>query len=86
MAKPTKKAAKGFDLVLWVDPEGDVIASPYTKSGEEFIKSISPEWKPGVQMVVMSTPKRFFNLVPSHLTVGMRQPQGIATAITKTLH
>lgn len=89
MGKPTSEQALGYDLVLWVDSDGDVIATPYTDAGQGFLKRIFPEWKPEMSMIILSTPKRFFRVVPKELTIGLMSmhKQGvISTAITNTLH
>lgn len=86
MQKPTPEQANGYDIVLWLDNDGDIIASPYTPAGEEFIRKLQPDWKPGVHMTVQASPKRFFKCVPDGITVGLMKLDGIETAITNSLH
>jgi hypothetical protein len=40
MRPPSKKEAMGYDIMVWVDRDGDIVSRAYTRSGHDALRSI----------------------------------------------
>lgn len=86
--QPAPERVGGYDIVLWIDEDGDTIITPYTEAGRRFIRQLFPTWDPAARTVIIGRPEVFFNTVPEGLAVGAVNPETemITTVIKKPLH
>lgn len=75
MPAPTKEEAVGYDAVIWMDPDGDPVFTPYTEIAEKFIREIIPPWNGEVVILVKFEPDVFLARLPSYLFVGIQNPE-----------
>lgn len=60
--------------MVWMDEDGDVVCCGYTPPAEEFLKIISPNYKNGDILEIISRPDEFKANVPFYLQVGLISP------------
>jgi hypothetical protein len=68
---PSRSLAKGYDLLIWVDEEGDVVCFAYTKQGQEFLKQAHEDYKKGDVIEILAHPSDFRKLLPPGIRVGL---------------
>lgn len=70
MKTPTMKQAKGYDCVVWIDEEGDVVCQAYTPDGTKFLKDIDARYNHGDVLEIVMHPEEFKQHVPPSLKLG----------------
>lgn len=80
--------AKGYDILVWMDTDGDVVCTSYTKRGNVFLKSIGGKYRAGSIMEIMGEPKEFQELIPPDVRVGLLSPETnkVARMAKNSLH
>ena len=71
MQAPTKQKAKGYDIVVWIDDDGDIVTKSYTHAGTLTLKAMVPDYEHGYVAQIHCDPKEFMAEVPHLVTVGM---------------
>lgn len=88
MQAPCPKKVKGYDIVIWLDEDGDAVVTPYTPEGITFIRFLFPMWDTFDRVFIIGSPENFFRQVPNSLCVGTinpHDPEMITTVIKNTL-
>lgn len=66
-----------YDVLVWIDEDGDVVCDSRTREGTEFLCTIHPSYEMGQILQIMCTPEEFANHLPSGILVGLkRHPSG----------
>lgn len=65
---------KGYDVLVWIDGDGDVVCSGYTAGGNEFLRTICPQYKTGQVLEIISPPEEFRKHIPPKVKVGLVSP------------
>lgn len=71
---PHWKLARGYDILVWMDNEGDVVCCGYTVIGERFLKEVQPGYENGDVLQILSDPDMFRETCPTHISVGLVSP------------
>ncbi len=77
MRPPSKKEVEGYDIVVWVDKDGDIVTRGYTKAGHAALKQFVNEYRTGDIVQIYSSPAEFQADLPPTLAVGMLTSQGL---------
>ena len=62
--------AVGYDVLIWIDEDGDIVCKAYTPEGDQFLLKLWPTYQKGDIMEIVSSPEEFFAAVPPDLNVG----------------
>lgn len=73
MQPPSKRQAAGFDIVVWVDKEGDVVCRAFTDPGHKAIRQLVDEYHKGDIVQIYNSPDEFQAEMPDDLAIGMLQ-------------
>lgn len=76
MTQPTADQSKGYDIVIWADDEGNIVAKSYTILGEVAFHGLLPDHRMG-QLVIMdelTQPDDFFRQMPPGIRIGAMNP------------
>lgn len=66
-----------YDILVWIDDDGDVVCSNLTERGYGFLRTLTTDFEDGQVLQIMCTPEEFANQVPDNVLVGMRMhPSG----------
>ena len=76
MTAPTLEQSRGFDIVIWADDGGRIIAKSYTILGEVAFHGLLPGHNMGqeVEMDEVAHPEDFFKAMPKGIRIGMLNP------------
>lgn len=74
MKLPTSKQAKGYDVLIWIDEEGDVVCRSYTEGGTKFLQTMDKRYLQGDVLEIVSHPEVFKKHIPPMLKVGSISP------------
>ena len=72
---PTKEMAKGYDILIWMEPGGEILCCGYTTDGEEFLRDIEPTYNNGDVLELLVSPQLFELRVYDHLRIGGISPR-----------
>jgi hypothetical protein len=89
MTKPPSRAqAKGYDLVVWIDDDGDIVTRGFTERGLNFLKTILPQVRFEDIVMITAGPDEFAQAVGEYLKVGYKNPESglIAPMRDRFLH
>lgn len=62
----------GYDILVWLDEEMDVVCCGYTEAGETFLRTIYPPYTNGDILEIISHPEEFKASIPFNINVGLR--------------
>lgn len=75
MKLPSKKQAEGYDILIWIDEEGDVVSRAYTDQGTKFLQAMDKRYVQGDILEIISHPEEFKKHLPPMLKVGSISPK-----------
>lgn len=75
MRPPSKKEAAGFDIVVWSDDEGDVVARAFTPAGDRALKAFVNKYEKGAIVIIYCHPEEFQQEIPKGTIVGLLSPR-----------
>lgn len=73
MTQPTLEQSRGYDIVIWVDKGGRIMANSHTILGEAILHGLLPKHRMGKQVEIKTEPEEFFAGVPQGTKVGLSQ-------------
>lgn len=73
MKKPRRR--EGYDILIWIDKDGDVVAAAYSASAHGFFKAMDPGYTYGDIVELVASPDDFLKEVPDSLRVGGLHPE-----------
>lgn len=74
MKLPTARQSRGYDILVWIDEDEDVVAQAYTEEGATFLKSMDGRYNRGDVLEIISHPDEFKRHVPPRLKIGSISP------------
>lgn len=86
MRPPSKKEVEGYDIVIWVDKDGDIVTRGYTRAGHSALRGFVNEYHAGDIVQIYSTPAEFQADLPVTLAVGLLTPNGLRPMQSAHLH
>lgn len=77
MTAPTSDQSRGYDIVIWADEGGRILAKSYTILGEVSFHGLLPDHKMGqeVDLEFVAMPDDFFKAMPPGVKIGALNPQ-----------
>lgn len=66
--------AAGYDALVWIDQDGDVVCCAYTEGGARFLRSVLPGYRRGDIMQILSHPDEFTAAIPKKIIIGKVNP------------
>lgn len=75
MKLPTTKQRKGYDVLVWMDEDKDIVCQSYTEKGTEFLKTLDKRYAEGDVLEIISHPDEFKAHIPPNLVVGSISPR-----------
>lgn len=75
MKLPSDKKAKGYDVLVWIDEEGDIVCRAYTEGGTRFLQAMDKRYIQGDVLEIISHPEEFKKNIPPMLKVGSISPK-----------
>jgi hypothetical protein len=75
MQPPSQRAAAGFDIVVWVDNDGDIVCRAFTSPGHKAIRKLVNDYRRGDIVQIYNSPEEFQAEMPESLAIGMLQKQ-----------
>lgn len=73
MSIPTPEMTKDYDIVVWIDEDGDVVFAGFTPAAKAFIDAMYPEFTRFDTLVVEGTPEEFAETICPTLRIGCVQ-------------
>ncbi len=70
MKLPTKRQSKGYDCIVWIDEDGDVVCQAYTEKGTKFLQQMDKRYNLGDVLEIITHPEEFKKHIPPMLKVG----------------
>lgn len=86
MRPPSKKEVQGYDIVVWIDSDGDVVTRAFTPVGHTTLRKFVNQYTPGDIVQIYSDPKEFTSQIPSTVVVGMLSRKGVKPMQDSALH
>jgi hypothetical protein len=83
---PSKKEAKGYDIAIWADKDGDIVSRAYTKKGDGALKGTVNTYEVGDIVQIFCAPPEFIADMPEDLVIGILTPTGLQRLRSKCLH
>jgi hypothetical protein len=83
MRTPSKRAAKGFDVVVWVDGDGDIVAKGFSDAGHDALRQYVSDYRKGDIVEIYVDPDQFTKDVGENILVGALDGQGKVVAMDK---
>lgn len=76
MTAPTYEVSRGYDIVIWADKGGHILAKSHTILGEVAFHGLLPSHKMGqtVKLDRIAHPDDFFKQMPPGIKIGMANP------------
>jgi hypothetical protein len=65
-----ERLAAGYDILIWVDGDGDVVCCGYSRDAQDFLRSISANYTNGDILEIISHPDEFFAATPHDFNIG----------------
>jgi hypothetical protein len=75
MQPPSKREAKGFDIVVWKDKDGDIVGRAFTPAGDKALRAFVNEYHKGDIVVIYCHPDEFMAELPKSILVGILADQ-----------
>ncbi len=77
MTAPTSVQSRGYDIVIWADDGGRILAKSYTILGEVAFHGLLPDHSMGqiVELDDLAHPDDFFGRMPVGIRIGMINPE-----------
>lgn len=76
MTQPTLEQSRGYDIVIWVDEGGRIMANSFTVLGEIILHGLLPNHSMGKPEEIEAPPEEFFRGVPPGTNVGLTDVGG----------
>lgn len=87
MRTPSSREADGFDVVVWVDKDGDIVAKAFSTEGDKALKQYVNDYRKGDIIEIYVPPSQFEADMPQTLRVGLlTTARGVVTMRTTALH
>lgn len=64
-----------YDVIIWIDEDGDIVCRGITRRGEEFLQTLYEPYKMFDILEILSHPEEFQAMVPSDVRVGTVHPE-----------
>jgi hypothetical protein len=71
---PTERQARGYDCLIWIDEEGDVVCRAYTDAGTKFLQQMDKRYEKGDVLEIITHPEEFKKHIPPMLKIGSISP------------
>ncbi len=72
MTQPTAEQTRGYDIVIWADNGGCIMANSYTILGEAILHGLLPSHRMGEPSeIIGDDPQKFFEEIPRGTNVGL---------------
>jgi hypothetical protein len=71
MQPPSKREAKGFDIVVWKDKDGEIVGRAFTTQGHKALKAFVNEYRKGDIVSIYCHPDEFIAELPKTILVGI---------------
>lgn len=72
---PTLEDANGYDLLVWMDEEGNVLTKSYSLMGEVILRSMTEDYSSGDVLEILIHPDEFTKDIPPTARVGYVDPR-----------
>lgn len=85
MQTPTKEQAEGYDVLIWLDDDGDIMLRAYTEQGEDFLVNYCEDYSRG-DLVELSDihPEEFAVEIPTAVMAGfLNSEDGVIYTLPK---
>lgn len=86
MRTPSAREAENYDIVVWVDEEGDIVARGFSDTGHTALRRYVNEYQRGDIVQIYVPPKEFEADMPTDLTVGLLTRSGVRPMRSAHLH
>jgi len=70
MRPPSSSEATGYDIVVWVDQDGDIVARGFTKLGHSTLRAFVNKYRAGDIVQIYCNPEEFTDELASNVRVG----------------
>lgn len=70
MRPPSKTEAEGYDIVVWVDKDGDIVARAFSKPGHSALRAFVNRYRPGDLVQIYCSPEEFEDELPQGIRAG----------------
>jgi len=71
MRPPSKSEATGYDVIVWVDEDGDIVARGFSRQGHSALRAFVNKYHAGDIVQIYCTPEAFMDELPTDLAVGV---------------
>lgn len=75
MTGPTAEQSSGFDIMIWADEGGRILARSHTLLGEILLHGLMPNHKMGNEVEIEEEPSKFFAEIPRRTRIGLMNPE-----------
>jgi hypothetical protein len=75
MTKPTAEQSRGFDIMIWADEGGRILARSQSILGEILLHALMPGHKMGNEIEIEEEPSKFFADIPRKTKIGLVNPE-----------
>ncbi len=75
MTGPTIEQTRGYDIMIWADEGGRILAQSFTILGEAILHGLSPGHRMGKEIEIIDPPSVFFSEVPKKTRIGLINPE-----------
>jgi len=76
MRTPNKRVAQGYDIVVWVDDDGDIVAKAFTKYGHNTLRKFVSDYRNGDIVEIYCDPDQFMKEVDETVSIGTLTTKG----------
>jgi ribosomal protein L21E len=76
----------GYDIMVWVDRDGDIVSRAYTRSGHDALRSIVNTYEKGDIVQIHYSPPEFVADMPKGLVIGLLTSEGVKRMNGARLH
>lgn len=76
MRTPSKRVAKGFDVVVWVDNDGDIVAKAFTPRGHNSLRKFVSDYHNGDIVEIYCDPDAFMKELEDEVALGTLNQHG----------
>lgn len=59
-----------YDVLVWIDDDGDVVCQSYSPEGRTFLRSMFPGYESHQVLEILCTPEEFTKHIPPDVLVG----------------
>jgi hypothetical protein len=71
MTGPSVEQSKGYDIMIWADEGGRILARSHTILGEIILHALMPGHKMGNEIEIEEDPNKFFGDMPPKTKIGL---------------